>query len=68
MMLTTEEIYYKVIGRLTWKGNLAKVKNNTKEYEKGISYSKKEMSKYEGVNILRNEKLKKWSILITPYI
>ena len=68
MMLTTEEIYYKVIERLTWKDNLAKVKNITKEYEKGISYSKKEMSKYEGVNILRNEKLKKWSILITPSI
>ena len=44
------------------------MKNNTKEYEKGTSYSKKEMSKYEGVNILRNEKLKKWSILITPSI
>lgn len=54
--------------QLTWKKVKAKVKNITKEYEKGIFFSKEEMRQYEGVNIQRNKKLKKWSILITPLI
>lgn len=53
---------------LTRKNVKAKVKYITKEYKKGIVYSKEEMNKYEGVNIHRNESLKKWSILITPLI
>lgn len=51
---------------LTWKDVRAKVKCITKEYDKGITYSKVEMRRYEGVNILRNNELKKWSILIIP--
>ena len=51
---------------LTWKDVRAKVKCITKEYDKGITYSKVEMGRYEGVNILRNNELKKWSILIIP--
>ena len=43
-------------------------KISAKEYKKGIVYSKEEMKQYEGVNIHRNDKLKKWSILITPLI
>ena len=54
--------------QLTWKKVKSKVKYITKEYEKGITYSKEEMNQYEGVNIHRNEELKKWSILITPLI
>ena len=68
MLLSTKQICKKVMEQLTWKKVKAKVKNITKEYEKGIIFSKEEMRQYEGVNIHRNEKLKKWSILITPLI
>ena len=53
---------------LTRKNVKAKVKYITKEYKKVLSILKKKMNKYEGVNIHRNEMLKKWSILITPLI
>lgn len=65
-LLTNKEICNQIMKTLTWKEVKAKVKFITKEYEKGITYSKTEMEQYEGVNILRNEHLKKWSILITP--
>ena len=68
VLLLSENICNKVMAKLTWKGNKAKVKYITKEYEKGIIYSKEEMKKYEGINIHRNESLKKWSIVITPLI
>ena len=54
--------------RLTWKQVKAKIKYITKEYEKGIVYSKDEMKQYEGINIHRNEDLKKWGIVITTLI
>ena len=66
MLLLSESICNKVMSILTWKGRKAKVKYITKEYKKGIKYSKEEMEKYEGINIHRNESLKKWSICITP--
>ncbi len=65
-LLTSEEICNQIMSTLTWKGIKTKVKVNTKEYEKGVTYSKAEMKPYEGVNILRNQELKKWSIFITP--
>lgn len=65
-LLKTEEICNQIMQTLTWKEVKAKVKFITKEYEKGITYSKEEMREYEGINILRNKELKKWSILITP--
>ena len=68
MLLSTKQICKKVMEQLTWKKVKSKVKYITKEYEKGITYSKEEMNQYEGVNIHRNEELKKWSILITPLI
>ena len=68
MLLSTKQICKKVMEQLTWKEVKSKVKYITKEYEKGITYSKEEMNQYEGVNIHRNEELKKWSILITPLI
>lgn len=68
MLLSTRQICIKVMEHLTWKNVKAKVKYITKEYKKGIVYSKEEMNKYEGVNIHRNESLKKWSILITPLV
>ena len=68
MLLTTRNICMKVMQQLTWKNVTAKVKYITKEYEKGIVYSKEEMKQYEDINIHRNEELKKWSILITPLI
>ena len=68
MLLSTKQICMKVMKQLTWKQVKAKVKYITKEYKKGIVYSKEEMKQYEGVNIHRNDKLKKWSILITPLI
>lgn len=68
MLLSTKHICMKVMERLTWKNVKAKVKYITKEYEKGIVYSKEEMNQYEGINIHRNVELKKWSILITPLI
>ena len=68
MLLSTKQICKKVMEQLTWKKVKSKVKYITKEYEKGITYSKEEMNQYEGVNIHRNEELKKWSILITLLI
>ena len=65
-LLTSEEICNQIMKKLTWKEVKAKVKCITKEYEKGITYSKAEMKQYEGINILRNKELKKWSILVTP--
>lgn len=65
-LLTSEEICKQIMETLTWKEVKAKVKFITKEYEKGVTYSKEEMGQYEGVNILRNKELKKWSILISP--
>ena len=65
-LLTSEEICNQIMSTLTWKDVRAKVKCITKEYDKGITYSKVEMGRYEGVNILRNNELKKWSILIIP--
>ncbi len=64
--LKTEEICNQIMSTLTWKEVKAKVKFIIKEYEKGVTYSKDEMKQYEGVNILRNKELKKWSIIITP--
>ena len=68
MLLTTRNICMKVMKQLTWKNVKSKVKYITKEYEKGIVYSKDEMKQYEGINIRRNKELKKRSILITPLI
>ena len=66
MLLISRNICNNVMLKLTWNRIPAKVKYITKEYEKGIKYSKEEMKKYENTNIIRDEKLKKWSILITP--
>lgn len=68
MLLTSWKICHRVMEYLTWKKERSKVKYITKEYKKGVTYSKEEMAQYEGVNIHRNEALKKWSILITPLI
>lgn len=68
MLLSTKQICMRVMKQLTWKQVKAKIKYITKEYEKGIVYSKEEMKRYESVNIHRNEDLKKWSIVITPLI
>ena len=65
-LLTTEEICNKIMSSLTWNEVKAKVKNITKEYKKGIKYTKEEMKVLEGTNIFRDSYLKKWSILITP--
>lgn len=42
MLLTTRTICNKVMSQLTWKKVKAKEKYITKEYEKGITYSKKQ--------------------------
>lgn len=68
MLLTSAKVCNRVMERLTWKKEKSNVKYITKEYEKGTTYSKEVMSQYEGVNIHRNESLKKWSIVITPLI
>ena len=65
-LLTSEEICNQIMSTLTWKNVKAKVKFIEEEYEKGITYSKDEMEQYESINIIRNNALKKWSILITP--
>ena len=59
MLFSTRQICMKVMEHLTWNNVKAKVKYITKEYKKGITYSKEEMNKYEGINIHRNEILKK---------
>ena len=65
MLLLSEDICNKVMEKLTWKEVPAKVKYITKDYKKGITYSKTEMNTYNN-NIIRDVSLKKWSILITP--
>ena len=67
MLLSTKEICNKIMEQLTWKKVKSKVKYITKQYEKGITYSKEVMKQYESVNILRSQTLKKWSIVITPF-
>ena len=59
MLLTLWEICYRVMKQLTWKGTKSTVKYITKKYEKGIKFSKEIMSQYEGINIHRDERLKK---------
>ena len=66
MLITSEDKCNKIMENITWKEVQAKVKFITKKYEKGVKYSKEEMLKFEGTNILRDERLKKWSIVITP--
>ena len=66
MLLTSEEKCYEVMNSLTWKEITAKVTTIEKVYEKGVTYTKDEMSIYEGVNIIRDNVLKKWSIFIKP--
>ena len=68
MLLTSAEVCDIVMEQLTWKKEKSNVKYITKEYEKGITYSKEVISQYEGVNIYKNEGLKKLSIIITPLI
>ena len=68
MLLLSNNICNKVMASLTWKNVKAKVKYITKEYPKGIKYTKEVMSNYEGTNIHRDESLKKWSIIITTLI
>jgi len=65
-LLETQDICLNFMKNLTWKGNSAVVKLKKVKYEKGISISNKEMKKLENENILRNDNLKKWSIIITP--
>ena len=66
MLLLSYKNCNDIMSKLTWKNIPSKFKYITKEYQKGIIYSKEEMKQYEGINIIRDEKLKKWSIIITP--
>ncbi len=68
ILLSSKQICRKVMEQLTGKKVRLKVKYITKEYQKGVIYSKEEMKKYKGVNIHRNEILKKWNIIITTLI
>lgn len=68
MLLLSQKICNKVMEKLTWNKVRSTVKYIDKEYEKGVIYSKEVMSQYEGINIHRDSKLKKWSIIITPLI
>ena len=68
ILLTSIELCNDIMKKLTWKKVKSEVKLITKEYKKGIKYSKDEMKQYEGTNIHRDNNLKKWSILITPLI
>ena len=65
MLLETANICNKVMEKLTWKEVPAKFKYITIDYEKGVKFTKEEMEAYSN-NIIRDETLKKWSILITP--
>ena len=65
-LLNTEEICNNFMRNLTWKGNKAKVKFITKEYEKGIKYSKKYMTELEDKHVKRNKDIPKYSLIISP--
>jgi len=64
-LLLSEEICNSFMSNLTWKGVQAKVKYITKEYEKGLKIDKQEMKKLEDLYITRNEKIRKYSLLIS---
>ena len=65
-LLLTEDICYKFMSNLTSNGVNAKVKSITTEYEIGLKVEKKEMKELEEKYITRNEKLRKYSLVISP--
>lgn len=65
-LLNTEEICINFMKNLTWMGNRAKVQFITKEYEKGIKYTKKYMTELENEYVKRNKDIPKYSLTISP--
>ena len=56
----------KIMNKVTWKGIQTKAKIVLKEYKSGIKVDNIEMKYLEEHHIYRDEKLSKWSIVITP--
>lgn len=65
-LLETKEICLNFMKNLTWKDEKSITKLKEVKYEKGLSVEKKEMEELEEQHITRHEKLKKWSLVITP--
>ena len=65
-LLETVEICLHFMQNLTWKNKKSITKLKEIKYEKGLTVNKKEMLELEQRHILRNETIKKWSLIITP--
>lgn len=64
-LLETVDICICYMKNLTWKDMKSVTKLKEVKYEKGLTVDKKEMIELEFQHISRNEKLKKWSLVIT---
>lgn len=64
-LLISEDICNNFMRNLTWNNVKAKVKFINVEYEKGLTIDKKEMKKLEEQYIIRNQKIQKYSIVIS---
>lgn len=65
-LLTTIEICLHFMKNLTWKNKKSITKLKEVKYEKGLVVTKKEMRELEKKHIFRTDKIKKWSLIITP--
>jgi len=65
-LLENIEICLNFMKNLTWKGTKSITKLKERKYDKGMKVEKREMLELEKNHITRNERLKKWSVLITP--
>lgn len=64
-LLESTEICLNFMKNLTWKGTKSITKLKEGKYDKGMKVDKNEMLELEKNYITRNEKLKKWSVLIS---
>ena len=61
------DILMECLNKITWNNVKMKGYLSTKEYEKGIKISDYEMETKINPHIIREERLEKWSAVITPY-
>lgn len=66
IIIETKEELINVINKCTWNNVKTTAKINEKEYTKGKDVSYFEMEEIEEKQIIRDEKIKNWSIVITP--
>lgn len=65
-LLTSIDISLGFMKNLTWKEKKSFTTLEEVKYDKGLTLSNKEMKSLEKYHILRNDTLKKWSVIIIP--